>query len=99
MDLGNGYQATYGQLKDITVEPGQTVESGTILGYVSDPTKYYVKEGANLYFSMTKDGQPHRPDDLYRDGDRIESSVCLKLPSGRRILLYCISIIGPADQF
>lgn len=61
MDLGNGYQATYGQLKDITVEPGQTVESGTILGYVSDPTKYYVKEGANLYFSMTKDGNPIDP--------------------------------------
>ena len=61
MDLGNGYQATYGQLKDITVESGQTVESGTILGYVSDPTKYYVKEGANLYFSMTKDGNPIDP--------------------------------------
>lgn len=61
MDLGNGYQATYGQLKDITVEPGQTVESGTILGYVSDPTKYYVKEGANLYFAMTKDGNPIDP--------------------------------------
>ena len=61
MDLGNGYQATYGQLKDITVEPGQTVGSGTILGYVSDPTKYYVKEGANLYFAMTKDGNPIDP--------------------------------------
>lgn len=61
MDLGNGYQATYGQLKDITVEPGQTVESGTILGYVNDPTKYYVKEGANLYFAMTKDGNPIDP--------------------------------------
>ena len=61
MDLGNGYQATYGQLKDITVEPGQTVESGTILGYVSDPTKYYVKEGTNLYFAMTKDGNPIDP--------------------------------------
>lgn len=61
MDLGNGYQVTYGQLKDITVEPGQTVESGTILGYVSDPTKYYVKEGANLYFAMTKDGNPIDP--------------------------------------
>lgn len=61
MDLGNGYQATYGQLKDITVEPGQTVESGTILGYVSDPTKYYVKEGANLYFAMTQDGNPIDP--------------------------------------
>lgn len=59
--LGNGYQATYGQLKDIAVEPGQTVESRTILGYVSDPTKYYVKEGANLYFSMTKDGNPIDP--------------------------------------
>lgn len=61
MDLGNGYQAVYGQLKDLTVEPGQTVESGTILGYVSDPTKYYVKEGANLYFAMTKDGKPIDP--------------------------------------
>ena len=61
MDLGNGYQATYGQLKDIAVEPGQTVESGTILGYVNDPTKYYVKEGANLYFAMTKDGNPIDP--------------------------------------
>lgn len=98
MDLGNGYQATYGQLKDITVEPGQTVESGTILGYVNDPTKYYVKEGANLYFAMTKDGQSHRPDDLYRDGDRIERSVCLKLRSDSGFCYHCISIIGPVDQ-
>lgn len=56
MDLGNGYQAVYGQLKDLTVGEGQIVEAGTILGYINDPTKYYVKEGANLYFSMTKDG-------------------------------------------
>lgn len=56
MDLGNGYQAVYGQLKDLTVSEGQTVEAGTIVGYVNDPTKYYVKEGTNLYFSMTKDG-------------------------------------------
>ena len=37
------------------------MNSGTILGYVSDPTKYYVKEGANLYFAMTKDGNPIDP--------------------------------------
>ncbi|NCB92708.1 MAG: hypothetical protein EOM40_09105 [Clostridia bacterium] len=61
MDLGNGYQAVYGQLKDLAVAEGQTVESGTILGYVSEPTKYYVKEGANLYFGMTKDGNPVDP--------------------------------------
>ncbi len=61
VDLGNGYQAIYGQLKDITVEAGQTVSQGAILGYVSDPTKYYVNEGANLYFAMTKDGTPIDP--------------------------------------
>lgn len=56
MDLGNGYQAVYGQLKDLTVSEGQIVEAGAVIGYVNDPTKYYVKEGANLYFAMTKDG-------------------------------------------
>lgn len=61
MDLGNGYQAIYGQLKDLTVEPGQMVESGAILGYVNDPAKYYVKEGPNLYFAMTKDGKAIDP--------------------------------------
>lgn len=56
MDMGNGYEAVYGQLKDIEVKQGQTVEKGTILGKVEEPTKYYVKEGANLYFAMKKDG-------------------------------------------
>lgn len=57
MDLGNRYQAIYGQLKDLTVSEGQTVSAGTIIGYVNEPTKYYVKEGANLYFAMRKDGE------------------------------------------
>lgn len=61
MDMGNGYQAVYGQLKDVAVQEGQTVEAGTIIGYVSDPTRYYVEEGANLYFAMTKDGEPVDP--------------------------------------
>lgn len=61
VDLGNGYQAIYGQLKDMAVEAGQTVSQGDILGYVSDPTKYYVQEGPNLYFAMTKDGTPIDP--------------------------------------
>lgn len=61
MDMGNGYQAVYGQLKDVGVQEGQTVEAGTIIGYVNDPTRYYVEEGANLYFAMTKDGAPVDP--------------------------------------
>ncbi len=56
MDLGNGYEAIYGQLKDVRVDAGQTLEKGVILGYVEDPTKYFVKEGSNLYFAMKKDG-------------------------------------------
>lgn len=55
-DLGNGYQAVYGQLKDVLVSVNDVVTAGTVLGYVNEPTKYYAKEGANLYFSMTKDG-------------------------------------------
>lgn len=61
MDMGNGYQAVYGQLKDVAVQEGQTVEAETIIGYVNDPTRYYVEEGANLYFAMTKDGAPVDP--------------------------------------
>ena len=61
MDMGNGYQAVYGQLKDVAVQEGQTVEAGTIIGYVNDPTRYYVEEGANLFFAMTKDGAPVDP--------------------------------------
>ena len=55
-DMGNGYQAVYGQLKDVLVAENDVVTAGTVLGYVCEPTKYYAKEGANLYFSMTKDG-------------------------------------------
>ena len=61
MDMGDGYQAVYGQLKDVTVEPGQQVEASTVIGSVNEPTKYYVEEGSNLYFAMTKDGQPVDP--------------------------------------
>lgn len=61
MDMGNGYQAVYGQLKDVNVEEGQTVASGTVIGSVNAPTKYFTKEGTNLYFSLTKDGSPLDP--------------------------------------
>ena len=61
MELGNGYQAIYGQLKDITVSEGETVTKGTIIGYISAPTKYYSVEGNNLYFAMKKDGEPIDP--------------------------------------
>ena len=61
MELGNGYQAVYGQLKDLNVSEGDTVKKGPIIGYVNAPTKYYSEEGSNLYFAMKKDGKPIDP--------------------------------------
>ena len=61
MEIGSGYQAVYGQLKDLAVEEGATVDKGTVIGYIAVPTKYYSEEGSNLYFAMKKDGEPVDP--------------------------------------
>ncbi len=61
LDLGDGYQATYGQLQNVQVTEGEYVEAGEVLASVSAPTKYYVEEGANLYFKLTKDGEALDP--------------------------------------
>lgn len=61
MELGNGYQAIYGQLTDLQVAEGETIKKGTIIGYIGEPTKYYSKEGNNLYFAMKQNGEPIDP--------------------------------------
>lgn len=61
IDIGRGYEAIYGQLKDIQVSAGSTVEVGTVLGYIAAPTKYFRVEGCNAYFALEKDGQPVDP--------------------------------------
>lgn len=55
LNIGSGYKLTYGQLKELAVSEGDVVEPGALLGYVSEPTKYYSEEGSNLYFAMTQD--------------------------------------------
>lgn len=61
MNIGNGYKLTYGQLKELAVEEGDIVEEGAVIGYVSEPTKYYTQEGSNLYFAMTEQDVPVDP--------------------------------------
>lgn len=61
VDLGDGYQAIYGQLKEPNFAVGDYVESGHVLGYVAEPTKYFSVEGSNLYFALQKDGVPVDP--------------------------------------
>lgn len=60
-DLGDGYQLTYGQLENYAVSEGDYVEKGDILGYVAEPSIFYSEEGCNVYFKMTKDGNPVNP--------------------------------------
>lgn len=63
MSLGDGYQVTYGGLKDIIVETGDLVSKGQVIAKLSEPTIYYSLEGANLYFEVTKDGTSVNPMD------------------------------------
>lgn len=69
VDIGNGYELFYGQLKEVPVKVGDYVEAKSVLGYVSQPTKYYSKEGCNVYFEMRKDGQPVNPVEYTADQD------------------------------
>ena len=61
MNLGDGYELTYGQLTDLSVAEGDMVVTGDPVGKVAAPTMYYSVEGTNVYFKLTKDGVPVDP--------------------------------------
>ena len=63
VDMGNGYKAIYGQMKDIGVKEGDTIVKGQVIGNVAQPTKYFAEEGSHLYFGMTKEDAPVNPQD------------------------------------
>lgn len=64
MDIGNGYEVIYGQLKDPVVQQGDYVQTGDLIGYLAEPTRFYSKEGCNLYFQVKKDGESVNPKEL-----------------------------------
>lgn len=61
MELGGGYEVTYGQLTNILVSEGSYVATGDVIAEVAAPTKYFSVEGTNVYFKLTKDGEPVNP--------------------------------------
>ncbi len=61
VSIGNGYKLKYGQLANLVVGISDTVEAGTLLGTVDEPTKYYSVEGSNLYFELTSNDAPVDP--------------------------------------
>ncbi len=64
VNLGSGYELTYGQLQDVRVSVGDEVFQDTILGTVAAPTAYYQEEGSHVYLALTKDGEPMNPMDV-----------------------------------
>lgn len=64
MNLGSGYEVTYGQLSDLQVSEGDTVSRGQVIAKVAEVTKYYSVEGSHVYLKIEKDGQPVNPMEL-----------------------------------
>lgn len=61
VDLGDGFEAIYGQLGELHVKEGDRINEGVLIGYLGEPTKYYSVEGCNLYFQLLKDGEAVDP--------------------------------------
>ncbi len=59
--VGNDYIVNYGQIINPTVKEGSFVEAGQTIAYVNEPTKYYTKEGENIYLSVEKNGKTVDP--------------------------------------
>lgn len=62
--MGNGYEAKYGQLMNVCVSEGDMVSVSQTLAEVAPVSSYFVEEGTNLYFQISKDGEPVNPMDL-----------------------------------
>lgn len=69
IDMGNGYVASYGQLKDVIVSEGEVVIKGQTIASVAQPTKYFTREGCHLNFAVTKDEKPIDPNDILESQD------------------------------
>lgn len=65
--IGGGYVTTYGLLDGVVVKKGDKVVAGQLLGTVAEPTAYYVEEGPNVYFKLTKDDEPVDPMDFFTE--------------------------------
>jgi len=61
MNVGSGYEVTYGQLESLQVQEGSVVSRGQVIGNVAKTTKYYSVEGDHVYLKITKDGEPVNP--------------------------------------
>jgi septal ring factor EnvC (AmiA/AmiB activator) len=64
--IGDSYSLVYGQLKDVSLEVGDAVDEGDVIGLIQEPSKYYSVEGSNLYFKVLENEQTVNPMKLLR---------------------------------
>lgn len=61
INMGNGYEATYGQLMNVCVNVNDNVAMAQNIAEVGPVSSYYFEEGPHLFFEITKDGVPINP--------------------------------------
>lgn len=61
IDMGNGYEAVYGQLMNPVVEVGDKIAVNQKLAETAEPTSYYTEEGSHLYFAIRHNGEAVDP--------------------------------------
>lgn len=65
--IGNNTQLVYGQLETGDLKAGDVLEEGACVGTVASPTRYYIEEGANVYFQVLEDGVSIDPTELLKE--------------------------------
>ncbi len=50
--IGNDYYLVYGQLEDSELKVGDSVTQGEVIGTIAKVSRFYSKEGDNLYFQV-----------------------------------------------
>ena len=59
--IGDGYTLIYGQLENLTIAEGDSIEKGQIIGNISKPTRYNTVEGPSLYLQLLKGEETLNP--------------------------------------
>ena len=57
MDIGDGYEVIYGQLKELPVKEGDYLQAGETVGYVSEPTRSIRRRAATSISRSERTGR------------------------------------------
>ena len=65
--IGDGYVTTYGLIDNVVVKKGEHGCGRTAFGNGIRPDSILCRRGPNLYFMLTKDGEPVDPAAYFED--------------------------------